>query len=363
MKLMLFKGLMLISIALMTACLHLRNNDKSEISSSLRDEVSDELKKAKNYPDFITNIAEIVKDEKKREKLNKLIQEGEPLTLNEANSDESHQEWTQKFQLHLVPLDVDQLRPTQSQISLQKSLNYVLKDKEHPKKYFSDKGQLLAFPIITYAGKYVLDGHHRWSQLYIINPKAKILAYDFAPIDGLPDGVPPLSILAKMQATIGTVFGTIPSSSATGDIDLYGDKAQEGIKNYLDNVFNVPKKAKIEDPPEVNSELIKNLKLYLGLDDAGLRKYFEEKIKSFITNTKPKDKLPDRSLMPQTDGGKEANWKNVDTTKSSEVIIGGEKKKSYIPFVVSSLKKKSLKLPNGFLYEQELVNKRKDKKN
>ena len=171
--------------------------------------------------------------------MNELIQaNGEPLNLNTKGSDESHSEWTQKFNLHLISLEVAKLKPTQSEISLQKSLNYVLEDTEDPQKYFTDEGQLVGFPIITYGGEYVLDGHHRWSELYLVNPKSKILAYDFQKIPDIPEGVPPLSILAKMQATIGVVFGTLPIASASGDINLYGKDVKKAYELILNKYFN-----------------------------------------------------------------------------------------------------------------------------
>ena len=33
-------------------------------------------------------------------------------------------------------------------------------------------------PVVTYNGKYVIDGHHRWSQVYAANPDAKVPTID-----------------------------------------------------------------------------------------------------------------------------------------------------------------------------------------
>ena len=157
------KVIIFIYITVVTVCLHLRNGEQGRMNN-LKDEISEKIKLAKNYKEFTESIKDIIK-KNKLNKLNDLFQaNGEPLNLNTKDSDESHSEWIKKFNLHLISLEVAKLKPIQSEISLQKQLNYLLEDKEDLQKYLTDEGQLVGVPIITYGGEYVLDGHHRWSE-------------------------------------------------------------------------------------------------------------------------------------------------------------------------------------------------------
>ena len=116
--------------------------------------------------------------------------------------------------VYLQRIPVSRLRPTQNEIGLSDSLQYPF---EHPptissdSKYeppenqipvyqkperqiyskekvpkisdlknvevndlFSNKTILIKDPIVTFNSTYVIDGHHRWSELYMINPYAHI---------------------------------------------------------------------------------------------------------------------------------------------------------------------------------------------
>lgn len=77
------------------------------------------------------------------------------------------------------------LTPTQANISLSKSLgmidngNWAVNIINNPIEAFND-------PTVTYAGKYIIDGHHRWSKAYALNGgDSEIKVLNFPAIDGV----------------------------------------------------------------------------------------------------------------------------------------------------------------------------------
>lgn len=79
------------------------------------------------------------------------------------------------------------LQPTQQNISLKKSLGMI--DGSHgdkPIKVINTPTEAFATPTVTYAGKYIIDGHHRWSEAYLLNGgDCTISILDFPEIDGM----------------------------------------------------------------------------------------------------------------------------------------------------------------------------------
>ena len=41
------------------------------------------------------------------------------------------------------------------------------------KDLFKDEIITAGMPLVTFRGNYVIDGHHRWSECAMINPKVK----------------------------------------------------------------------------------------------------------------------------------------------------------------------------------------------
>jgi hypothetical protein len=76
------------------------------------------------------------------------------------------------------------LKPTQNEVVLSKSLSYPLKYANNTETYL--RGGVVIInntPIVTGGGgQFIIDGHHRWSQLYCINPYARIKAIDLTNI-------------------------------------------------------------------------------------------------------------------------------------------------------------------------------------
>ena len=104
------------------------------------------------------------------------------------------------------------LKPTQSEVVFDKSIPYALKNPKDFMKYLSSDGPFKVGPpgndaIVTLNGKFILDGHHRWSSLYAINPDASMYTFDIQ----VP-GLAPLDALKLMQASIKSYAGKVPSN-------------------------------------------------------------------------------------------------------------------------------------------------------
>ena len=72
-------------------------------------------------------------------------------------------------------IPVQDLKPTQNEIALDKSLSFPLTNPKSTADCL--KGGTVAIAgkrIITAKGQYIVDGHHRWSQLYAMNKDASI---------------------------------------------------------------------------------------------------------------------------------------------------------------------------------------------
>ena len=125
-------------------------------------------------------------------------------------------------------IPVKNLQPTQSQIGLADSLGYL--STQDPKggaavAKGSVKPANVGGRIITANGKYIVDGHHRWSQVYLINPNATIPAYNFE-VEGALDN--PKGVLKLAHLAIAAVDDDVPLVPADAATDIFktnGDRA------------------------------------------------------------------------------------------------------------------------------------------
>lgn len=109
---------------------------------------------------------------------------------------------------------VADLVPSQNEISLASSLGFPLgKDPDSLRTYFLGGDVVVANQLVLTSvdGQYVVDGHHRWSQLFLINPFASIGTTD---IGYVPN---PKEALRETQLAIAAQTGYLGSSSAGSD--------------------------------------------------------------------------------------------------------------------------------------------------
>ena len=112
-----------------------------------------------------------------------------------------------------IPIPVVDLKPTQMEIDIDKSMAfpYVKNPKSFIAQVSSNGPFTLGSRIITFNGKYIIDGHHRWSGLYVCNKGASINATNLT-ISGLT----PEDVLKAVQMAIGFKAKKIPIQKVEG---------------------------------------------------------------------------------------------------------------------------------------------------
>jgi len=99
-------------------------------------------------------------------------------------------------------ISAEYLIPTQSQIGLKESLSW-LKNVESVREIIVDKKANLFDNnrILIANNKWIIDGHHRWSYVYMLNPKAEIPCINI----NLPD-TKPEDILKNIQISLAATY-------------------------------------------------------------------------------------------------------------------------------------------------------------
>tara|TARA_R110000824_G_scaffold285604_1_gene473766 strand:- start:470 stop:1366 length:897 start_codon:yes stop_codon:yes gene_type:complete len=177
---------------------------------------------ATEYTTFVGELQKRIKDSKFRQFLNMGVEDGD---LRDDI-----------ISVSKPTIPVKDLTPTQSQIGLADSLGWVAKNKP------SQAGEIASTdvadvggPIITANGKFIVDGHHRWSQVYLLNPNSSIPAINFE-IAGNPDAK---KVLKLTQLAIAAVDRVIPMKAADAKTDIYATGGnEESIKSILNQVVS-----------------------------------------------------------------------------------------------------------------------------
>ncbi|MGD9619289.1 MAG: hypothetical protein AB7G47_02030 [Mycolicibacterium sp.] len=120
------------------------------------------------------------------------------------------------IEVESINANVATLLPTQNEISMRSSLRFPLQDPVSLSTYFQG-GVIQPFgnPVMTSEdGAYIVDGHHRWSQIYVINPFTQVSAADLGYVPTPKDS------LKQTQIAIAAENGYLEGSTASGD-NLY----------------------------------------------------------------------------------------------------------------------------------------------
>lgn len=253
----------------------------SEVKTKLNeDDAQEELKTIlkQDYSTFVKDLGTNIKDEKFVNAIKSLSDKAPVKTSGMAPA-------------------VTELRPTQNEVVMDKSLSYPLKDPSSAEAYLKGGTVSVAGKSIVTGGggKFVIDGHHRWSQLFCINPDAKISSLD------LTDIKKPLEALKATQIGIAAQTGTVPTA-AGGGVNLFtvGEAALKSyvIENIKEPVIDVFAKYGKGDTPETIAD------------------YIWGNVETLKSTSKPVDGAPARDVMPQTDDA--PAW--VDNTFNVEKI-------------------------------------------
>lgn len=257
-----------------------------EVKLKLREaEAEDELKSIlkKDYATFVKELGDNIKDPKFLDAIKSLSSDMPVKTSG------------------MSPVCTD-LQPTQNEVVMDKSLSYPLKDPASAEMYL--KGGVVApagKSIVTGGGgKFVIDGHHRWSQVFCINPGAKIKAID------LTDIKKPLEALKATQIGIAAQTGTVPTA-AGGGVNLFtvgeGELKKYVIDNITEPVVEVFKKYDKGDTPEAIAE------------------YIWGNVQTLKKQSPPVAGAPKRDVMPQTDDAPQWVDNTFNVEKLPETVV------------------------------------------
>jgi hypothetical protein len=146
----------------------------------------------------------------------------------------------EKIDINEVNTNVKDLYPTQSQIGLLDSLAFcAFKRPESANSYLAGDANFGGGRVISCdinGKKYILDGHHRWSGVYSINPDATVPCFELQLTGKVKN---PVDALKMIQLAIAATFQHILLKGANSETDIF-DKSKVGgdIKNLINNSFD-----------------------------------------------------------------------------------------------------------------------------
>lgn len=212
-----------------------------------------------------------------------------------------------------MALKAKDLHPTQNEIDVGKSLNCQLspKDPQVTKDILKGGPVTINLPLVVYEHKgqyYIVDGHHRWSQVYMLNPNCAIDCTVFKNSAGGTDQ-DPVDMLRDFQGAIAVANnGEVPSSTVTPGMNIFDEDTwtdehlteyiTRGMSDALTKAYSEYYNANVK-----GSSIAKSI-----VANADLMRQFN----------KPVDGAPSRAVMPQTDTGNNAG---LDTAKKGMTDI------------------------------------------
>jgi len=278
--------------------------EEAKASPEKEDEVKAILKA--DYPTFVQKLGDNIKDPKFRAAI-KSIADKAPIQTTD------------------ITPKVTDLKPTQNEIDVTKSLQFPLTDVTSAEVIL--KGGTISVAgkkIITGGGgKFIIDGHHRWSQVYVVNPEASITAIDISNIENPIDG------LKATQLGIAGDTGKLPTVTVSGQNLLKMNETQ--LKKYVvktitpevAEVFkNILGMEKLNATSNITKEALNQME-FATLKPL-IANYIWKNVQMMQQNNQPVPNAPKRDIMPQTDKAKQ--WTDNAVVPSD---IAAESKKRW----------------------------------
>jgi len=241
-----------------------------------------------NYPTFVQKLGDNINDPKFRQAI-KSIADKDPIQTTDISP------------------KVTALKPTQNEIDVDKSLKFPLTDATSAAVCLKGGAVSIAGKNIVTGGggKFIIDGHHRWSQLYCMNPEASITALD---ISNITD---PIAGLKATQLGIAADSGKIETQKVEGQNLLKMGKdalvayvvktitpqvvqvfVANGIGKGRSAFAKVAAKTKpLQEAPDQTTKL-------------AIANYIWKNVEQMQQNNQPVSGAPGRGIMPQTDDAK-----------------------------------------------------------
>lgn len=265
------------------------DNKNTKWTTEQRRKALVDLFKKRNYHDYISMLNQMAQDDKFRVLVDAAFGGDGNEALGNISLNESKETKRTKS-----------LIPTQSEIDITKSLAWGLRGGEgsEPNAQIAlanidrifggdavklGKGEGL--PIVTF-GSFIIDGHHRWSQVYCFNPSAKMAAVDFE------GDLSPLEMLKATQGCIAAIKkDKVPQAIVEGS-NMFTASEKE-IHSYIEK--------------NIMDEVVERIKKYKSdlKDKNDVVNYITSNCMRMKENNTPMgntgDKAPNRGDMPQTD--------------------------------------------------------------
>lgn len=198
---------------------------------------------------------------------------------------------------------VSKLLPSQNEIGLDSSLGFPLgKDPSPINGYFNDLNVKVGdrYILTSADGQYVVDGHHRWSQLFLINPLANIGAADIGYVPA------PQDALKETQISVAAQIGYFKTEESGTD-NLF-TISQEDFNRKITDIINkgiwrpgTPDAGK-PTKPAVLAVFTANLGLEGQTDDEkidSIENYLWKNVLDMRANNFYVDNATGRPVMPQ----------------------------------------------------------------
>jgi hypothetical protein len=197
----------------------------------------------------------------------------------QAGQTDSKGKADERFSVAGASPEAKNLKPTQNEIGAAESLLNILTDKFGSLGGFLKGTASFPDPIIIYNNEYILDGHHRWSQVYAANPDATIPALN---ITGRLD---PEQILKVVHTAIAADAGqtkTIQADRSGGNLLTYTD---QDVYDYVES--------------NLNDKARKVWSKYGFASDDEIAQHIATNVRTMIAKSKPESWAPTRDSMPQ----------------------------------------------------------------
>jgi hypothetical protein len=266
------------------AALHI-NAKEGIVREDAASDIQDLIKNVPNYAQFVSKLGDLAQDPK----VQAFLKSGKA----DGNQGDDLFTATEKA------IPVKNLRPTQNEIDVDGSLKWPLTKPDALRNCLQKGPVTIKAPVVTYNGKYIIDGHHRWSQLYAMNKDGQINCIDLSGPD-----MNPIDVLKVVQMAIVADLGEVPSASVKEGnnlLKLDGD----AIAKYV-----------------VNTTTDECAKLFNAIRGKAFGKLDKNSIAGKIVvpnamqmqkTSQPVSGAPKRNVMPQTD----------DATKAISMIAKG----------------------------------------
>lgn len=225
-----------------------------------------------------------------------------------------------KFTVGEDDIACDKLLPTQNEVGVDGSLSFPLgwaAGAQKGAKAFiyalnDQPKKINNAPIVVFQGKFVIDGHHRWSSTYCMNPSAVMQT---ANLQNSALAGDPAKVLKAVQMVIAKEVGKVPMAKAKGKNLFNVDPS--ALKKYLSEKIPedwyplVAADKATMNKMELKEGDIKGLKVKILDWVPNNVRVLQEKAGTVASKFGP------RTTMPQTDNAE--NW--ISNLKSGKVDV------------------------------------------